>query len=483
MRRCTHSRERPDFRRKPGSRAWAWAWLVWVASGLAATPDTPVVPPAMPTPNHVLELRGSGAYAELPLIPFTSLTNATIECWVCWDEFGSIRRVFNYGQPRRDISLCSRNDNGLGFVISDPREGWQWVEAADVLRAGEWHHVAAIAGGEGMRLVLDGVALEPLNRYARGFSQVAPDGPAYLGKSVTEVDREPIFKGLIDEFRVWNYVRTLEEIRRDRFRRVTRDEPGLVFAATFEPEAEAQPVEDGGGVRLRGEARVVLEEVPGPEAVKAYAVVTGQVRDEGGGPVAGALVLAVAERRKVAAAATGRDGSFRLRFRLAAPGTVRLDARHWRGICPEGPEVSVEPGATVGVGTLPAGTGRGGAPARRQLALPGSSPFSDGIGGSSGPGGGGGVAAASRAGRGAGVPAAGSAPGRDQLRGGLAGGVLPDPLVAVRVPAHGAEPPVLRVDQRAGGGDELGPAGVEPAHAALAGPAGGVGVAPVPATL
>ncbi|MBE7502688.1 MAG: hypothetical protein HS113_20850 [Verrucomicrobiales bacterium] len=319
----------------------------------------------------MLELRGSGAFAELPAIPFTSLTNATIECWVCWDEFGSIRRVFNYGQPQRDISLCSRNDNGLGFVIGDPQAKLQWVDAGDVLRAGEWHHVAATAGSEGMRLFLDGVALEPLKRYARGFSQVAPEGPAYLGKSVTEVDREPIFKGLIDEFRVWNYARTAEEIRRDRFRRVTRGEPGLVFAASFEPEAEARPTEDAEGVRLRGEARLVPEELPGAEGVKAYAVVTGQVRDEGGGPVAGALVLAVAERRKLAAAATGRDGVFRLRFRLPEPTSVRLDVRHWRGASPEGAEVNVEPGATVGVGTLRL------APGLVEHRPDGSSPFRD----------------------------------------------------------------------------------------------------------
>jgi signal transduction histidine kinase len=297
-------------------------------------------------------LRGSGAFAELPAIPFATLTNATIECWVWWDEFGSIRRVFNHGQPRHDVSLCSRNDNGLGFVIGDPQAGLQWIEVDAVLRPGEWHHVAATAGGEGMRLFLDGAALEPVNRYARGLSQVAPDGVGYLGKSVTDADREPLFKGLVDEFRVWSYVRTSEEIRRDRFRRVTMDEPGLVFAASFEAEAESVPAEDDRQVRLRGEARLVPEELPGAEATKAYAVITGQVRDVHGGPVAGALVLASAQGRRVAAAATGRDGAFRLRGRLPEPTTVRLDIRHWQGACPDSPEVKVEPGATVSVGTL-----------------------------------------------------------------------------------------------------------------------------------
>ncbi|HOK78661.1 MAG TPA: hypothetical protein PLW35_13190 [Verrucomicrobiota bacterium] len=101
--------------------------------------------------NHVLLLPGNGGFAELPTEPFRGLTNATIECWVRWDElagrrqafnFGEalrgmrgVRRVFNYGSPWRDVSILSIDGNGLGLVVADEERNLNWVRVPDVLMA------------------------------------------------------------------------------------------------------------------------------------------------------------------------------------------------------------------------------------------------------------------------------------------------------------------------------------------------------------
>jgi signal transduction histidine kinase/CheY-like chemotaxis protein len=247
-----------------------------------ATPPPPVPPQRLaaeaplPAANHVLRLDGHGAYAELPVAPFCSLTNATIECWVRWDTLQGIRHVLNYGRPMHDLSLCSVNGNDLGFVIVDARTGMHWLQVPNILRSRQWYHIAVVTGLDGVRLYLNGAPLEPSSAYQGSFAAAASDGPCYLGKSVTESDREPAFAGALDNFRVWDHTRGTETIRRDMFRRVSSEEPGLVFAADFEPGQADAAGEVVNGIRLRNRARVVADRLPG--AVPAPKVPAWHVR-------------------------------------------------------------------------------------------------------------------------------------------------------------------------------------------------------------
>ena len=319
------------------ARPRPWGVRGWLA-GLALAVGTRAVPGAAPVTNHVLELRGAGAYAELPVAPLRSLRQATVECWVRWDELGDSRRAWNYGRPRRDVSLLARNLNNLGFVIGDGR-ALHWVEMPAVVQAGEWHHVAAVSGPGGMRLVLDGVQLPRTNAFTGSFAAAAEDGVFYLGRSVTESDREPLFKGALDEFRVWDHERSEEAIRRDMFRRVAPGEPGLVWVANFEPEEAGV----AGPVQLHGAARLVPEALPTEEGWRRPVRLSGRVLLANGRPAAEALVVVLAGSRRLGAARTGADGRFELLLRLEAPTRVRLDYLHWEGINRSEPSFLLDP--------------------------------------------------------------------------------------------------------------------------------------------
>jgi signal transduction histidine kinase/DNA-binding response OmpR family regulator len=284
--------------------------------------------------------------------PFRGLTNATIECWIRWDEFGSIRRAYNYGKPRHDLSLAARNGNALGLVVTEPGHDVRWLEEPACLELGVWHHVAAITGPDGLRLVLDGVSLPATGGAAGSFAHAAGDGVFYLGRTVTDRDNEALFKGALDEFRVWNRVRSEEEIRRDLFRRVLPGEPGLVFATGFEP---GEPVLAAGaaGVQLRGAARLVAAELPSAEAVLGTCLASGRVVNERGRPVEGALVVVRAGDRRLTAASTDPDGRFRLRLRLTADTALQLEALHPEGQVRQEAPVVVPAGArTADLGEL-----------------------------------------------------------------------------------------------------------------------------------
>ena len=135
-------------------------WLIVLASWFlfCAAPNLSFSAESVPT-NHVLALDGKGAFAELPAELFRGLTNATIECWVRWDHLSGTRRVFNYGRPRRDVSLYSPSERRLAFVIGDEQAVLHSVERPGVIKRGAWCHVAAISGAGGMRLILNGVPL------------------------------------------------------------------------------------------------------------------------------------------------------------------------------------------------------------------------------------------------------------------------------------------------------------------------------------
>lgn len=308
--------------------------LLGGTGGLGA--ETPAAPPPA---NHVLELRGAGAYAELPVEPFRPLRAATIECWVRWDELGDTRRVWNYGRPRRDLGLLARNGDNLALVIGDGRT-LHWVEMPAALRPGEWHHVAALTGPGGMRLVLDGVALPRTNAFTGSFAAAAADGVFYLGRSVTETDREPWFKGALDEFRVWDHERSVEQIRRDLFRRVAPGEPGLVFVASFEPLG----ADAAAPVQLHGEARLVAESLPAEAEWREPVHVSGRVLLANGRPAEGALVLATSERRRLGGTLSAADGGFDLWLRLREPLRVRLEILHREGVNREAVVLDLAPG-------------------------------------------------------------------------------------------------------------------------------------------
>ncbi len=237
--------------------------------------------PAAPAPNHVLTLNGRGAHAVLPVDVFRGLTNSTVEFWVRWDRLGATCRIFNYGRPLRDFSVVSREENDLGFVIGDARAGLRWLIAADVVAKDRWMHVAASSGSQGMRLYVNGVPLLPVHPYTGGFSSAASDGRCFLGKSVTEADREPTFQGDIDEVRVWNYERSGEQIRADLFRRAVPGEAGLVFSADFETDDAAGVVLRDGALRTEEALPASTAELRTPSRVGVESQDTGGTWGEG----------------------------------------------------------------------------------------------------------------------------------------------------------------------------------------------------------
>ncbi len=226
-----------------------------------------------PTPNRVLELDGTGGYVELPPNIFNDLDEATVEAWVRWDDFsGTGKRLFNYGDAARDMSLYSGYGwTRLTFVVATPTgsiSDLRTVNADGFLRPQHWVHVAGVSGKGGMKLYLDG-ALVGTNAYTGSFSAFKNGTRNYLGERVTTNAPPSNFKGAMDEVRVWRVARSAEQIRQTMLQRLTGREEGLAALWTFDDVADGVVKDSGPGGhhgKLIGSARAVVGDTPASRA-------------------------------------------------------------------------------------------------------------------------------------------------------------------------------------------------------------------------
>jgi PAS domain S-box-containing protein len=254
------------FVRLPFASFWGLLAGVGLLSRLATLHAQP---PALAFTNHVLELDGRGGYVELPPNIFNDLDEATVEAWVRWDDFsGTGKRMFNYGEALRDVSIFSGYDQTtMQFIVADPTgtmEDLHRIYAEGYLRPRQWVHVAAVSGKGGMKLYLDGM-LVGTNAYTGSFSALTNGTRNYLGQTVTTNDPPSNFKGAMDEVRVWRVARSGEQIRPAMLQRLTGREEGLAALWNFDDVADGVVKDSGPGGyhgKLVGSAKGVAGDTP-----------------------------------------------------------------------------------------------------------------------------------------------------------------------------------------------------------------------------
>ena len=226
---------------------------------LAFTQD--VVSQGTGTVMNILYLDGNSGYVELPSGITYGLSEATVEVWVRWESFNKWSRVFDFGKKGNAAVLQNeKKSSKVHFSIWNRGGKRHRVTARNRIEKGTWHHVAAVASiSTGMRLYIDGsaVAGEPFlikavpkaYQDAKGqmkfdvtfdtlrtaFSEVSV-GSNYIGKSNWYKDE--LFHGYISELRVWNIVRTKEQIESSMYAPLYGNEDGLLCYCRFDTERD-----------------------------------------------------------------------------------------------------------------------------------------------------------------------------------------------------------------------------------------------------
>jgi hypothetical protein len=231
---------------------------LWIAvAGLCLGWASPPTLQAQPTvPNRILELDGNGARVELPLGIFDGLEEATVETWMRWTDLQAevYQSVFEFGRSdaERGIGLKTvGNTSDLMFTVSAGEGHTHVATVANLIRQGEWCHLAVVSGPGGMRLYFNG-GLVATNPVSVSFKDLGKATENYLG---AEGQWQLSSRCQMDEFRLWRLARSAEDIQANLSRRLTGREPGLVGLWNFD-QIDQDLVKDAGPGQHHG--RLVL---------------------------------------------------------------------------------------------------------------------------------------------------------------------------------------------------------------------------------
>ena len=157
-----------------------------------------------------LVLDGTTQFVQLP----TSVAGSeelTIATWMYCQSTATWQRIFDFGNGEDEyMFLTPYSGNGtLRFAIKNKGEEMQLNHTPTKSLSNRWAHVAVTLGEAGIALYLDGSLAFSRSDISTRPSDIVPL-LNYIGKSQFKSD--PLFKGRIDDFRVYNYALTGNEI-------------------------------------------------------------------------------------------------------------------------------------------------------------------------------------------------------------------------------------------------------------------------------
>lgn len=141
----------------------------------------------------------------------------TVEAWV--NPRGTVWGAIVSKEGEYQLSRLS--DGTVGFTLASASPGWTTRTTGVPLPEREWTHLALVFDGSQARVFMNGALVfsEPTVGPIGDFgSHAAEDEVWFGGRQWNLRNANPVwFGGLIDEVRIWNRVRTAQEIRTDLF--------------------------------------------------------------------------------------------------------------------------------------------------------------------------------------------------------------------------------------------------------------------------
>jgi hypothetical protein len=135
----------------------------------------------------------------------------TIAAWVMWNGGADWQRIFDFGNDTNQyMFLTPKAGTDLRFAIKN--SGTEQVLNTAQLTANQWYHVVVTLDGNTGRLYVNGELKATNTAMTINPIDFKPT-LNYIGKSQFAVD--PYFNGRIDDLKIYNYARTVEEVAQD----------------------------------------------------------------------------------------------------------------------------------------------------------------------------------------------------------------------------------------------------------------------------
>ena len=162
----------------------------------------------MKSGTHSLYFNGTDNYMMLPPAVATS-RQITIATWVRWGSGSNWQRIFDFGSGTdRYMFLTPSNGSEMRLVLKNGGDE-QILSAGKKLASTLWTHVAVTMSDEAVRLYVNGEEVASSTSITLRPSDILP-ACCYVGRS--QFDSDPLFKGYLDDLRIYNYALSQEEI-------------------------------------------------------------------------------------------------------------------------------------------------------------------------------------------------------------------------------------------------------------------------------
>jgi hypothetical protein len=202
------------------------------------------IQPPVPNGNNALQFDGVGDYVEIPEIAAIRTEEKeplTVEFWVFiasrpsnWQKV--VSKWGARGGDDDEFVVCLRHNGTFGFADT----GRTGLDSVTTFPTNTWFHFCCVwdSVGGNYSLYLGG---ERIPQSLKGGAPLRLTGePIRIG---TDGHRNQCFCGIVDEVRIWNLARSQAEIKRDMYRKLKGDEPGLKGYWDFD-EGQGQVVHD-----------------------------------------------------------------------------------------------------------------------------------------------------------------------------------------------------------------------------------------------
>ena len=205
-------------------------------SGCSTTATIRVIDCAAPFGN-ALNFDGVNDYAVVDNVgnnsnlSFAGTANFTIEAWVKRENTSGIAMIFSKYNGGVAGNYWLGIDSTGKPILS--REASPWgVTATNPMPVNEWHHIAATYDGSQTKIYVDGVVNNTTSA-PLSINQNVSAIKVNIGAGLANNSPAYLFKGELDEIRVWNIARTATQIQQSFITTLQGNESGLVAYYDF----------------------------------------------------------------------------------------------------------------------------------------------------------------------------------------------------------------------------------------------------------
>jgi len=232
-------------------------------------------------------LDGEGDHIRLSLYKTNNINEFTIEIWANWHKFGASSTCIEISRQSQTLGIGASYPHwtaegvpNLEFYAFDERKVKHVISVPNILKLNKWFHLAAVSSQEGMKFYLNGLLIGENSHTPIDISNQNEE--YILVGHANEENNYEDFEGRLDEIRLWQVARSVQQIQETMSHELKGTEPELASYWNFEGENQSEVYSNANNesIQIIDRAKNLVRNFPTLSGFPT--VVSGIVSDQSG---------------------------------------------------------------------------------------------------------------------------------------------------------------------------------------------------------